>query len=979
MRIPPYLLAPFVPCGLAFGLASAAPTATTAPSGNGGLSKIPAGCEDPPEARRCLETGYLETTCGKTWANTCKPHLEAALKAQYEANAGPLVKMLSPNTSDMPKHLRDGKVVDYPGPKSKSRMAGTFPQVRTLSAVPAVKPSLVKPRTLATTMPSVTATKAVGAMGTRRPLHNLGKSKGDGKRKRKAGTALVGTIERTSDNPFSRTGLTRPPHSGLVELPVGAHRNPAWDDNGEKITSCEEYAYEQVYDWARYTDAVAACAGDHNCQLDISFLRTTPGIASRTLRRKDGTALATQFTGTTKKRELPKNDFFAYADKFVYAGGPEPLAPSADLDALAAVLAAGEVEYVIGCTGACGANEFADEWAFHRTMHDARRTVSMAEFEEYERRKARFRELASQYQAAVAAEKELLLMGRPKESLEWINPMDMVTGDPFDRTQMMRDSARDLRRNAKRMREKIGAATMNAMPGAGVKNLPVNGGVQLQGAQDVRPTDYFGAPAPLDFDAGGHDGTTGVLAAPTAGPVNTNKKPVAKPAAGGKPKQPATGPTPPAVDDAKKAKPQTEAFLCDPKKFTKIFETFGRGPISCEIGKLIREEWKRKKLGHKSCLDPDNGDCDWSPMMFEARFIEGVPYIGEQQAHETYCVDYTGDRFDPPSANLTAAKEYIDSMRAWLKESWKLLEPYKKTKTASGMGKGFGKSFTDADHFGDKDWLAAGYDYDLGWDVEPVKVDDTNVCQLGGGARGGFGVDAWFIGEDLEIVDALAFAEYNRKGDKQGVVRAHLNLFEGKVMVIDPEIDEHFSGSWEKPVAHGGLDIPMGYKPSFTFMAGPVPVTGAVWGEFFYGAKLRLDPRTEANCDMSKMTFGTKVTFTPEVGLNAKAQVGVGISGLISIGVRGLVNLVTVGVPVEINLATKLTQVQQQVQTSLGFDLDVRLSLATLSGWLALYMELLFFEQEFILFRWNGLGPESISLLGEPLKTEMPLWVMATK
>lgn len=946
---------------LAIGFASAAPKPTAVPSHSGGASS----CTTVPTAEQCLAKGYLETRCGKVHASTCRPHVEGALKADYEANPSETVKMLRPNQTEMPVHLRDGKVVDYPGPRTKARMVGTFPKVTKLGkavAKPAGSPTLA-PRTLSTLPPSATATKAVTAMGKTRPKYSLAPKPG----KRGART-------QTSDNIFARTGLTRPPHSGLLGLPVDAHRNPKWDQNGEQIGSCEEYAYEKVYDWARYTDAVAACAGDRNCQLDIAFLPNTPGIASRTLKRKDGKPLATQIT-YSKKLELPKNDLFAYGAKFVYAGGAEGIAQSADLDALAAVLKDGEVGYTIGCSGACRAGEYTDEWDFHRKMHDANRTVSLAEHEEYERRKARFRELAGQYQAAVAAEKEKLLGGRPKKGLAWVNPIDIVTANPIERMNMMRGAAGEMRRSSKKISDALGSSKVKGMPGAGVKNKPVVGGAALQQHSAVDRGVFDHAPR-FDFDGGGA-APTGVLAAPTA--KATKPSSIGKPSAGGGKGKPQPTPGSSQNTDAAKTKPESEAFMCDPKKFTKIFETFGMGPISCEIGRFLRAEWRRKQAGHKSCLDPDNDDCDWSPMMFEARFVEGVPYIGEQNRYETRCIDYTGDKFAPAAANITAADAYIEAMRAKIAEAMRILAPYKKAKTESGLGKGFGKEFTDADHFGDKDWFAAGYDYALGWDVEPVQVDGSNVCQLGGGARGGFGIDGWFVGGQFEVVDALALADYNRAGDKQGVVKAHLNLFEGAVKVIDPQVDEHFSGAWEKPVARGGIDIPMGYKPSFTFMAGPVPVTGAVWGEFFYGARLQLDPKTEASCDMSKMTFGANVTFTPEVGLNAKAQVGVGISGLLSIGVRGLVNLITVGIPVEIGLATKLTQVESQVQTSLGFSLDVRLSLATLSGWLALYMEVLFFEEEFILFRWNGLGPESISLLGQPLTTELPLFVMATE
>lgn len=915
--------------GLAVGLATAAPTARRSPR----VPKpAPATCQEgPPSADKCLQEGYLESPCGKKYKAQCKDPVEQGLKAHYEANPSPLVKMLEPNGTDIPKNLREGKVVDYPGP-SKRNLVGTFPKVGTVSGrgtSRAAKPSLKK-RSMSTVPP----TTGMVRLGTTRRKYNLSKKK-----------VSLGTKIQTSDNIFSRTGLTRPPHSGLASLPTDAHRNPAWEANGDQITSCEEYAYEKVYDWARYTDAVAACAGDYNCQLDIAFLPDTPGIASRVLRGKDGTPTKTQIK-YDKVKKLPKNDFFAYGSKFVYAAGPEGLPKSADLEALAKAVDDGVEHYQIGCSGTCRTLEYKDEWDFHRKMHDANRTVSVAEFEEYERRKARLRELISMHRAAV--EKELAEgPGVGKAVQPWVSPIDMVTADPFERYDLMRGYAKQTARDARRVKGRMSPAQLNQMPGAGIRNAPVQQKTRVQGYYDPGPLpDFSGSEAPVS-----------VLAVPQTKKRLPSSRPGTR---GGTPTE-----------------TQHIASMCDPKNFPHVMEMIGMGPISCQIGQFMRQEWERKKRGQKSCLDLDNDDCDWSPMMFEARFIEGVPYIAEQVEYEEYCLDYTNDKFSTPPESIPDADAQILAMKEAIGEAMRELEPYQKTQTQSGMGKGFGKGWTDADHFGDKALFAAGYDYDLGWDIEPVQVQGNEVCQLGGGARGGFGVDGWFINHRVEVVDALAKAEYNRAGDKKGLVHAHLNLFGGTMKVIDPEIDEHFNGAWEKPLGHGSIQVPPGFKPSINMMAGPVPVTMAVWGEFFYGAKLGLEPITEASCDMSKMKFGSKVIFTPEVGLNAKAQVGVGISGLLSAGIRGMVNLLTVGVPVEVTLSTKMAQIKNQLHNSLGFDLDVKLALSTLSGYLALYVEFLMFEEEFVLFRWNGLGPEEISLLGKPLQTELPLFVMA--
>jgi hypothetical protein len=419
--------------------------------------------------------------------------------------------------------------------------------------------------------------------------------------------------------------------------------------------------------------------------------------------------------------------------------------------------------------------------------------------------------------------------------------------------------------------------------------------------------------------------------------------------------------------------PTMKADKCDPKK---LFE-----PISlnaCRIGEFLRQEWARKARGQRSCLDLERSDCDWSPMMFEARFVQGLPYIDEQHEHEEHCVKWTGDNMGSPKpANLTAAEAYIAKQKRELEEA---LNELKAVRSTSGGTSEFGKYWEDGDHFGDKDAFAAGYDYKLGFDVAAVASANNNVCELAGGAIGRFGISGWFIGNEFEVVDAEAAAEYNRNTKKDGHYDAHLRVFGMSTPAPLFDDADDFSGAWEQAIGSAGWDIPTGYKPSFTIMAGFVPITGAVWGEFFLGAKLGLEAITEAggqppNCNMDQLKFGAKTTFTPEVGLNAKAQIGIGISGLMSAGVRGLVNLVTLGVPVQVGLTKSFDTVKRRAQ--LDFDLSVKLALSTLSGWLAVYVEFLFFEEEFVLFRWSGLGPEEIDLLGKPIKVKLPLFVMA--
>jgi len=962
---PSSLLPAILLAGVSVGVASAAPTASKPTQKSRVKPGVGGICTKPTKAQ-CLSAKYRATKCGKASMSTCRPILLEELEADYESRPGPMVKMLRPNRNEMPDDVRQGKVDPYGGPDAAKELAGGFPKIRTASGVsnPGA-PTVTRAPASARSVPR--NDDRLANLGSTRPSYKLGKT-----------SNKHGLDRLTSDNIVSRTGLTRPPHTGLgIDVPYNAHRNPAWESNGNKVASCEEFAYEMVYDWTRYTDAVAACSGDIHCELDVAFLPSTPGIADRVLRAKDGRPLTTQLTAK-KTLRTAKNDLFAMGDKFVYAGGPGGIAKSAKLDQMAADLKKGKVYYVTtGCKSGCKGNEFKDQWDYHRKMHGRNRTVSEAEFAEYERRKAKFRELVWLWGQAVKREKDKITSGDARVVAEWVNPLDMVTADPFERVALMDEIQKTARTTGRALLRK-NKALLQGLPGAGLTNKPVALGATHQ--------ESTSAPAPTPSTQG-KTRTRGKVRRGKArgrgfrGRANKRRS-GAVPAAGmlgyvpGKPK-PSTQTGNPSTTGPSVTKPgstQVGVVNCHPSAFgAKKSETLGIGPISCQIGQFLREEYDRKLHGKKSCLDLGNDDCDWSPSMFEAAFTEGVPYLAEQNAYEVECVGYTGDVFDKPKKSLAATEQYIEAMKVLTTEAEKTLMPYNQGTVKHGRH--FGKGWADADHFGDKGWLAAGYDYDLGWGVHPVASKNKDVCELGGQARGGFGVDGWFMGGKFPIVDGLATAEYNQGGSKQTKVHAHLEVF--KKNVFDP-VDETFTGAWGEPLVQDGVDIPSGYKPSFTVWAGPIPITGAVWGEFFYGARfdIALLAQTNPNCDMQAVKLGATAIFTPQLGLNAKAQVGIGISGLLSAGIRGLVNLVTVGVPVTVTLSTTIKNISESAQLMLGFDLDVGLSLSTLSGWLAVYVEFLMFEEEFIFFEWNGVGPTTISLLGKPLEVDLPIFRM---
>jgi hypothetical protein len=731
-------------------------------------------------------------------------------------------------------------------------------------------------------------------------------------------------VHKPGTHSLARTKLTSPPPAVpvTVETAKKAHRNPAWDANGQKITSCAEYAYERHYDWSRFTDAAAACKGDENCVIDVAMLPATPGIADRKLKRRDGKNLAHQiidFSGIA----LPKNVFYAAAAKFLYSGGPEGVPKTPELEQLKADLEKGWKYYgLCALGGPCkGVVKVGSRWGFHKQLHDANRDLSPAEFQEYKRRRDQLAHLLHAYDNASAPKMKL-----PAQAAAWVSPLEEMA-QPIDQLNQLRIDS-----------EKW--------------SVPQT---QKQGALD---RDEIDAAPPVSV----------LGMAPTV--KKASKAPLAK-------KSPAFP-----------KDPCHKSNFEMPKGLPQI------APLACKIGHLIRAEYKRKLDGQKSCLDMDSKDCDWSPDMFLDDFVGGLPYLNAQQADEEECLAWTGDSLGSGGQpNIKAVEDLIKKNKAAVAEALEKLKSYDQGSTpvdpstpGSPMVRKFGTDLGEAEAYGDKGMFAAGYDYALGWGIQPSALDtDKNdrVCQLGGWARGGFGVDAWLVGSEYEIIDGLASGVINGSlandhagpianiGNKKGHVHAHLRVLGENV--LDPPVDVPFSlhhtfspESWQN-----SIDLPPGYKPSFTIMAGPVPISGAVWAEFFYGASFQFEADMNGTCDADNINFVGRAIFTPEMGVNGRAQVGIGIAGLLSAGIRGALNLVTIGVPVTNELKFMLMKVGDTLQPALRFSTKIGLSLGTLSGWLSLYIEFLIFEEEFELIRWSGLST-TIDLM-PPTEVELPM------
>lgn len=640
--------------------------------------------------------------------------------------------------------------------------------------------------------------------------------------------------------------------------------------------------------------------------------------------RKDRRPTKTQLQ-LGAKASVPKNDLFVvgkYAELFVLAGPPKktkqgsfqvPSTP--ELEALIDALEDGRDHYEFGCKrGSCkGANAFENTWDMHRKLYDRNKGLSMAEFEEYDRRKREFNRLLDEWAAEVDRELDAIAaIGRTPVTERVQMPFEWVI-DPYERLGIFEAQHKVVKKNLSKLSTPLLVVPDQKAPAK-------------QGALPLPVTTVFAAPM----------GRTRGWAKPTTSPGNPSKGAGAK---------------------------YTDSIdFCEAwgNKTSKT-EHLGYGPYTCRVGRFLRNEYARLEAGEKSCLDLSDDDCDWSPAGFRERFVEGVPYLEEQQEHLNECQGWMPSTFDK---TLVGVEKEIEAIKVASQKAWKELQPY--TKKKGGKVESLGKTYNESNAWGDKDFLAVDYNASVGWKITPEKHAGEDVCQLGGRADASFGTSAWMLGGKVPMVSSDVAAKLNESGSAKLAIGGQLRVLGQSVFTKG-----HESMSLVYSAEAGdSISFPTP-KPTWSVMAGPVPVTGSVLGEIFYGATFEAKGKLGNQCSKDEITFGMDTTTTPMFMISALGQVGVGIGGVASAGVRGMVNLITFGFPVSADVGAKLMKSTDELRPHLTFDVGMDLLLSTLSGKLMLYIEVLFVESTFELFRWHGLETE-IPLM-DPLGAELPL------
>lgn len=704
-------------------------------------------------------------------------------------------------------------------------------------------------------------------------------------------------------------------------------RNKSWDDNREKVASCKEYAYSRSFTAARFIDASSACRGDKECIFDAAYFVGNGGIADRKLTDEGGNDAPKQLTLPSGVKQ--KNEMFPQGiGAFVRANGLLPkLEATQDILDLEAALTAGQSYYSFGqCQGsACDdTRKFKNIWTFHSKMHTRNFSVGEAEAEEYARRLGRFRALLDKWHAAIAGESP---PRPPRDAQEYVSPLEMRAYDPFVRYDLEDTYMERGREQRIELRRRFGRALFDKSATEALQQI--RGAAQQQGARESIPA-------------------VGLLGMPAAKPAGDRPKPVRR------------------DDDT----PNVERSCQRPDEEWGL-ETDFKGPISCAMGKFLRSEWARVKDGQRSCLDPDNARCDWTLEMFTQSLLVHMPALDAQVADEQFCKAFlTPDTFKDTDSwpgtsmdgkpNVTRVRARLEETKRVVEEELKAVDQYRLGRNSANNGQILGKDWKGGDYVGDKETFGAGYDYDVGWRVTPAaKVPDNAsedpglVCELEGSVHGNMSFDAYLRGKKFPIVSGAVQVRSKPNQAGNAEYKAHLKMF-------DMSLYQSSGAGWAGTQTFGADAVPFksfdvpDVRPRFDVMVGPVPVSGQIWGELMFGSGLEVGGVASTGCDADQPRFAVDGTYMPFFMAFGKGQVGVGIAGLVSAGIRASLLLTMISTPITFGLSLG----QKNGGPAVKFGSDMKLLLGTLSGRVSLYLEFLLYEEEFELFRWKGLMSE---------------------
>ena len=793
---------------------------------------------------------------------------------------------------------------------------------------------------------------------------------------------------------FARSGLMQEtPETTITDYGRvrAAHRSSSWERNGPKVNSCEEYGYEMLYDWGRFTDAMAACKGDWVCETTIARDTGNPGI-TRTMRRKDGVTGGPQardvamprlalnsdrLRSTIPPKSRPKNSITVVPGlaalapdgpraKSIYRLSNLALSP-AEREELAKILDNSRAYYTERSTSTATKagtlpRTYKNLLDFHTKLaksQASQRRLSEAEYAEFERRKREFGHLVRAWEIEASRESEHFeeQIARKKDRLKFdpVGP-EMPYGwamDPVVRLSRINQIAMGMaaRRQgmnsvgdvwAPRPRGKTRSPSTRTAPSSGATRVPSPSSAPRAPRKTpaIRNTRTTRAAGPAKATGSGSF-TTGAVSLPKQNPGNgaaiTSGMQV-------------DGVT--TIDSYKDATLEDLYRWADCEHATdksnayeeltilglyRWYEPMWRGEHSCRIGVWLRREYARMKAGELSCLDPSHNLCDWSPDEFHRVFVSGLPYLDEMKQHEEECETWFINA--PKNMTLAAVSGEIENLKRLANEAKEELAPYRQAKAGSWPPRDPG---TPVPRSGASGPPSVGRNF---WNGDAV--GDKSLAAVGYKANLGWQVTPTKLSDNQLLCRAKGklFAE---AGIDAWLVGSEIPVVGGSIdaqgedrLIVDAGFTVMGAEIWPTTSKNVGMALfDDGFSSAvpvpdallrWTITVGPIPVTGEIGGELVYGVdfKSKLTPNTGgSNCNDPKgVGFGIVASSEPYFGANGTASVGVGVPGMM-VGIRGVLNLLQLGFPVSTAVNTGVFKLDGATAATVNLGFDVAFDLS---------------------------------------------------
>jgi hypothetical protein len=713
-------------------------------------------------------------------------------------------------------------------------------------------------------------------------------------------------------------------HDALLAPDALAVQRQAWEDNGARVESCEEYVYERWYDYSVFEDHAFSFGTDYRAIYDFAYAPRggvildpgdgvgtcltcerppihvlafelphvlpdeTPWLAYRTLEKRNGTPMESQIPWFG---HVPKNTFFVVPpDTFRY---PQSLPPD-----LVAALEAGRELY-------------APSWDWHNEMNQSIQAASITDEQLYEleARKA-------EYEALVTRRWEMIdLMGAISSGINscienLTNPILVMGG--VEQHLGLPDPAPII--NPVGL---VGNMHANIATYAGANMTPKL--ASALSALSVRSA----APRTLSLiNDASSTSSTGEPAVPSGMNCNFNA---------------------------------LFAALGDTGEQLKGVET--------EMAALLVAEWN---LPNRGCLTIDGPPaCDWSPRMF-AKSVMGR-FSNERERDYRRCQDMTKGGFYlasdpaaqaamnfPETRDFTISTDDLEQFFLYMAQAAHSIPTFEDAEVTGSTEEKtvIGERTSDSGYLGDPDLFSAGYAYDVWYGLHSFAYDPENpdpkkrrICSTTTEAHAKFAIPISIFGCSENLLEA------------EGDVKAGVSGFSGKVdlkvLGFTMEPSWKYEGTAQFDIVKAPkMELADKAKYSHVFPVGPISVTVSAGVSGALGLDVRLGVGISEGCDID-YAMRLYANATPTAKITGEASAGVGVPGF-SIGIYGKLTLIEAGLPFENWIALGADEKDGATSLLLNLHSKLSFSIKALDGELGIYVQFIKKWKRAIV-DWDGL------------------------